>query len=393
MTFKRFANKDIVNSTIVAKPEFNFIVHSGSTYLQRERSVDGDFSNTIKHIESGHVSLHELNVNRPSDSLIYAFIEKDSTRYSFRTITTTEFDSEDTFGLGDQMTLSYPLSASISRIYIPAGAEVSSSSGAAHANKKYIRALKNPISSANVLGPSNSYGALGTKAVNMICVPGIFAGSGIDKGTIELNYYVTGTLVATATDLYSDGRMIQTYGNTTGSEVGIVVYNQGIVLLTGSDSLHSSTDNFFSPSSTANPSWLSFGTGMNQAGLALSHGAVEDSSYSVTFKGVNKVPTLTMFAFSEKGEHNLSTNPTFLSRSAGDGYSQSTEMYSETEQQIKKINKSPYADHEEDYENVTYISKVGIYDKDKNLIAIASLANPVKKTEKRDFMFKLRLDF
>jgi hypothetical protein len=36
---------------------------------------------------------------------------------------------------------------------------------------------------------------------------------------------------------------------------------------------------------------------------------------------------------------------------------------------------------------------VGIYDKDKNLIAIASLANPVKKTEKRDFMFKLRLDF
>jgi hypothetical protein len=68
-------------------------------------------------------------------------------------------------------------------------------------------------------------------------------------------------------------------------------------------------------------------------------------------------------------------------------------LYSETEQQIKKINKSPYADHEEDYENVTYISKVGIYDKDKNLIAIASLANPVKKTEKRDFMFKLRLDF
>ena len=33
-----------------------------------------------------------------------------------------------------------------------------------------------------------------------------------------------------------------------------------------------------------------------------------------------------------------------------------------------------------------------IYDKDKNLIAIASLANPVKKTETRDFMFKLKLD-
>lgn len=116
MSFKRFQQKDIVNNTMVAKPEFNFIVHSGSTFLQRERSVDGNFSNTIKHIESGHVSLHELNINRPSDSLIYSFIEKDSTRYSFKTITTTEFDSESTFGFGSQMTSSYPVSASLSRI-------------------------------------------------------------------------------------------------------------------------------------------------------------------------------------------------------------------------------------------------------------------------------------
>ena len=75
MNYKRFKQKDIVNNTIVAKPEFNFIVHSGSVYLQKERPKTGDFSNTIKHIESGHVSLHELNVNRPSGSLIYAFIE------------------------------------------------------------------------------------------------------------------------------------------------------------------------------------------------------------------------------------------------------------------------------------------------------------------------------
>lgn len=393
MNYKRFKQKDIVNNTIVAKPEFNFIVHSGSVYLQRERPKTGDFSNTIKHIESGHVSLHELNVNRPSGSLIYAFIEKDSTRHSFRTVTTTEFDSEEQFGLGDQMTLQYPLSASISRIYVPAGVEVSTDSQTAHANRKYVRALKNPIASVNVLGPSNKYGSLGTSSVNMICIPGIFAGSGIDKGTIELSYYVTGTLVATATDLYSDGRMIQTYGSVTGSEVGVAIYNQGIVILTGSDSLHSSVDNFFSTSSTASPSWLSFGTGMNQVGEELSHGTVEDSSYSVTFKATNKIPTLTMFAFSEKGEHNLSRNPTFLLDASGSNHAQTPDYCVETSREIKKVNKSPYADHQEEYENVTYISKIGIYDKDKNLIGVASLANPVKKTEKRDFMFKLRLDF
>ena len=36
-----------------------------------------------------------------------------------------------------------------------------------------------------------------------------------------------------------------------------------------------------------------------------------------------------MFAFSEKGEHNYSKNPTFLSRSEGVDYSQTTEIYRE----------------------------------------------------------------
>lgn len=392
MSYKRFAQKDIVNSTIVAKPEFNFLIHSGTVYLQRERETSGNFSNTIKHIGSGHVSLHEININRPSDSLVYAFIEKSSTRYSFKTITTSNFDSEATFGFGDQMILNYPLKSSISRIFVPSGIEFSSSAAAPHANKKYIRALRNPISSENVLGPSNSYGSLGTDAVNMICIPGIFGGSGLDKGTIELNYYITGALVATAKDLYKDGRIIQTYGNTTGNQVGTMIYNQGIMLLTDSSSLHTSTDKFFSNSSNAAPSWLSFGTGIPQVGQALPHGKVVNSSYSVTFKSINKIPTLTMMAFSEKGEHNFSKNPTFLSQSSDSRFSQDRTGYHETEREIKKINKSDYADHEERYENNTYISKIGIYDKDKNLIAVAALANPVKKTEKRDFMFKLRLD-
>ena len=392
MSYKRFKQKDIVNNTIVAKTEFNFIVHSGSTYLHRERSAAGNFSNKVKHIESGHISLHELNINRPSDSLVYAFIEKSSTRYSFRNITTEQFDSEAEFAQGDQMRLNYPLSASISRIYVPEGIEFNTAAATAHANKKYIRALKNPISSADVLGPSNQYGNLGTSAANLICVPAIFAGSGIEKGTIELNYYITGTLVATAKDSNADGRLFQTYGTAVGSEIGIVVYNQGIMILSGSNNLHASTDKFFSTSAATNPSWLSFGTGINQVGTAVPHGSVENSSYSINFKGKNKIPTLTMFAFSEKGEHNLSKNPTFLSKSTGDNYSQTVKIYKEKKQEIKKVNKSAYTGHDADFDNTTYISKIGIYDKDKNLIAVASLANPVKKTENRDFMFKLRLD-
>ena len=44
------------------------------------------------------------------------------------------------------------------------------------------------------------------------------------------------------------------------------------------------------------------------------------------------------------------------------------------------------------FQKQTFISKVGIYDENKNLIAIANVAEPVKKTEDRDFTFKLKID-
>ena len=165
------------------------------------------------------------------------------------------------------------------------------------------------------------------------------------------------------------------------------------MLLTASLPLHAThQDSFYSTNSNASPSWLNFGTGISQVGKTLPHGVPSGSSYSVTYKGLTKTPTLTMFAYSKIGEHNYSHNPTYLSKSLKPAFSQTGSHYIETEQTIKKINKSPYADNEDDFENVTYISKIGIYDRDKNLIAVASLANPVKKTESREYMFKLKLD-
>ena len=61
--------------------------------------------------------------------------------------------------------------------------------------------------------------------------------------------------------------------------------------------------------------------------------------------------------------------------------------------EIANTVQSPYPDPEALFEKQTWISKIGIYDKDKNLIAIAKLASPVRKTEEREFTFKLKLDF
>jgi hypothetical protein len=54
---------------------------------------------------------------------------------------------------------------------------------------------------------------------------------------------------------------------------------------------------------------------------------------------------------------------------------------------------SSYPDPTGTFKKQTWISRIGIYDKDKNLIGIAKVANPVKKTEEHDFTFKLKLDF
>ena len=99
-----------------------------------------------------------------------------------------------------------------------------------------------------------------------------------------------------------------------------------------------------------------------------------------------------MMAFAKKGKHNFSTNPTYLeSGSLQDNLTNVS--YKEGYKKIKNISKSNFAHHSASFENVTYISKVGIYDEDKNLIAIATLANPIKKTPDRDYMIKMRMDF
>ena len=399
MTFKRFGPHDVILNTIVTKPEVNFMVHSGTVFYQYQREEEGNYSNIVNHVPSGHLSLHEINVDRPDDSLVYPFIEKSTTRYAWKSIATSTFDDNFQFLYGDTLTGSYPDKASISRVYIPSGPEFSSSLGGDnHDNKKFISALKNPINFQNPLGSTVNYGSLGTDEVNMICVPGIFYGSSIEKGSIKLQYFITGSSIGTAEDKFSDGRIMQTSGTDAenDTQVGVVLYNQGIIILTASHDLHpTQEENYFSntPGEVASPKWTNFGTGTPQIGTILEHGTCIDSSYSIDFKGINKIPNLTMYAYSELGKDNFSSNPTFTKLEANKSPVIDENRYKESQRENKKVNRSEYADFENDYDSNVYISKIGIYDKYKNLIAIATLANPVKKTEKRDFMFKLGIDF
>ena len=123
--YRKFGGQALIYNTLVTKPEYNFLVYSGSVYRNNYVPVDGDFSNKVGHISAGEISLHEINVNRPSDSLVYSFIEKDTTRYANRTITTSQFDDQTQYTNGTQITQSYPMKAGLTRIFVPSGDEFS----------------------------------------------------------------------------------------------------------------------------------------------------------------------------------------------------------------------------------------------------------------------------
>ena len=71
----------------------------------------------------------------------------------------------------------------------------------------------------------------------------------------------------------------------------------------------------------------------------------------------------------------------------------SSAIYEEYDKKlVKNIVKSTYNNYTASFQRETYISEIGIYDDNKNLIAIAKLATPIKKTEEKDYTFKLKVD-
>ena len=78
--------------------------------------------------------------------------------------------------------------------------------------------------------------------MNLINIPSIFYGSSIKKGSVRLDYYISGTLAATVQDKNFNGELIQVSGTAndlgadfgSASVAGVVLYNEGVIVLTGS---------------------------------------------------------------------------------------------------------------------------------------------------------------
>lgn len=324
-------------------------------------------------------------------SIPFPFITKEGSLGSFKTISTSEFNTD--FAYGDVITGSYPLVSSISSDFYTSGVLFNGE------RKRDLLALKNTLNYYKYLTPhyafSSSLGDKELQELRLISIPSIFYGQQIKKRSVSCRWYHTGSLIAELQDINGDGELIQvgpSGSNGSGSVAGVVLYSEGFLVLTGSWSLHPTyTDNFnvYDPADfNYSPAWKYFMT-TGSEGVS----TVPSSSFALDMEGTEKIPVITMLARAEKGEFNHSNNPSYIE------YGQETlaitgsqGLYENKDLAIKNIVDTIYDEEDPPFEKITYISKVAIYDEDKNLIGVAKLATPVRKRQNDNITIKMKLD-
>lgn len=389
-----FGPDDILTNRIVTRPKVDFVMYSGSAYLNNDGPVLGE------NITTGSVNLFEYNVDRDgtTQDLIKPFLAP-NTGLVFRNnqLTRLQYDS---LYRQNQLEGTYPLTSSIKRqAYV--ATTYPFPDGTPSAKDTYVTSRRELISLQNTMNyyryMSNSFeysGSYVSGAVNMLQIPSIMFGQQIKKGTVSLKFYYTGSLIDELTDHRQNGELISTMGGASGSTAGVVLYNEGFVLLTSSVSISSNQDDYLGTGVIKDASWQYFGA--YSAGSTGTTAFATASLFSLEFEGTHKVPTMTMFATVQPGQLNNSLNPTWISSSDANWKSRiatGPSGYSEPQKtSIKNTIESRYCSYEDEFQKQTYITEIGIYDKDKNLLGVAKLANPVQKKESDSYTFKLKLD-
>lgn len=97
------------------------------------------------------------------------------------------------------------------------------------------------------------------------------------------------------------------------------------------------------------------------------------SQAAITFQNVTNINSTLVFCRAGADEFNYSSNPTFT----------------DSENRIVVID----VGQEDTQTSFTFITSVGLYDANDNLLAVAKLSRPVEKSPERDLTLRIRLDF
>lgn len=353
----------------------------------------------------------------------YRYAYKTSNLDKLNSVSADEFAHSE---YGTEFQQNYPLTSSISVDFYPNLQDpLTSIYDLTDTSRKRIHALKNTLRKYRKYSPYFEYQSdlvdYENDNICLVSIPSIFYGDSIEKGSMQLSTYKDGILLSKIQDTGKNGELIIVEPPQSEKKVaGIVLYDEGFVLLFGSDSLdegyntlrrswilsgplvfphirnmyvpgymeefYSTLGNTINPDS---PRWYNWG-------ITLKNGEsfVTRTSYDIEFDGVHKIPQVTMLAHAPRGELNHSNNNTYVVHGEKDKKTKvgSTFISEDDRISIKNLVKTEYITPIPDFHKETYITKILIYDEDKNVIGVAKLAKPVRKTEEREYTFKLKLD-
>ena len=408
----RFEQNDILNNTVIARPKYRFSFYSGSLYINNDTEAG--------LYETGSIRYRDLNLTPESDLTITTDLGTGYVKSKSENGSIINIDAKIVTG-----SMVVPFTITRDFVY-ETGGTYDSDYTATNTIFKFLsfkNAINNKKGSAKLFDfdlyfnngglpaknkDETTEGTADSKvspkqSLNIITFPNTFYGDYVTPGTVTASFYRNGELIAKATDSSKDGRLIEQINTSigTGTVTGFILYEEGAIVFTNTESLNTSQEHYIQPLAASgtpvldDSKWIHFGSCLK---IANSGNPITGSSYTLEFQGSHPKDVLTMFAHAPKNELNWSNNPTYLTQT-GDNSKDSylaitgSQAYVENENiLVKNIVSSSFSTYSASFEPTTYIRTVGVYDEDRNLIAVAKVANPVKKTAEQDYTFKLKLD-
>lgn len=201
----------------------------------------------------------------------------------------------------------------------------------------------------------------------------------IKKGSFSLTVYTGGTYIARAgPETITDAHAASSYfvnspaGDYTfltksdGSKIGLIYYQAGVVVLTASLFTGTGATTFYSTSTPGNQSITAALTGSSISGTC---DAFRKRLHSISFNSTTKMQSTMIFLPVGHNDFNYSSNPTFLSSS----------------RIVVKTNSNDLPR--------TYITTVGLFSPDNELLAVGKISEPIAKNPAISFVLRGRLDF
>jgi len=145
---------------------------------------------------------------------------------------------------------------------------------------------------------------------------------------------------------------------------GLIFYQAGIAVVTSS--LFDGVSSFGELGKDPTPNYIAAATGSEISGAC---NGLRNRLMNVSFNNTTELNSTIYFCRVNNNEFNYSSNPTYLSASQITVKTEPTDT------------------------SVSYITTVGLYSADNELLAVAKLSEPLKKTPDNEFTLRVRLDY